>query len=56
MTKGLITKFIPTMDHVSRPTSKWRGLYIISTKIGINTWLYLKSEKGPKNLLSECKF
>jgi hypothetical protein len=46
--QDLITEFVPTMDYVSRPTSKWRGLYIISTKIGINTWKYLKSENGLK--------
>jgi hypothetical protein len=41
-------EFIPTMDYVSGPTSQWRGLYIISTKIGINTWQYLKSENALK--------
>jgi hypothetical protein len=46
--QNLITEFVPTMDYVSGPTSKWRGLYIISTKIGINTWLYLKTENGFK--------
>jgi hypothetical protein len=48
ITQSLITEFVPTMDYVSGPTSKWRGLYIISTKIGINTWLYLKTKNGLK--------
>jgi hypothetical protein len=39
------------MDYVSGPTSKWRGLYIISVKIGINTWLYLKTENGPEDVV-----
>jgi hypothetical protein len=39
---------VPTMDYVSGPILKWRDLYIISTKTGINIWLYLKTENGLK--------
>jgi hypothetical protein len=49
-------KFVPTMDYVFGPTLKWRGLYIISTKIGINTWLYLKFEKALKILCLNAIF
>jgi hypothetical protein len=48
ITQILITKFILRMDYIYGPTSKWRGLYIISAKIGTNTWLYLKTENGIK--------
>jgi hypothetical protein len=49
-------KFIPTMDYVSQPTSKWSSLYIIATKIGINTWLYLKTEKALKIWCLDANF
>jgi hypothetical protein len=54
-TQSLITKFIPRMDYVYEPTSKWRGLYIISVKNSINTWLYLKNWEWPSDMLFECK-
>jgi hypothetical protein len=41
-------EIVPNMDYISGPTSQWRGIYTISTKIGINTWQYLKSENALK--------
>jgi hypothetical protein len=44
--QSLIMEFV--LDNVSGPTSKWRGIYIVSAKIGINTWLYLETKKALK--------
>jgi hypothetical protein len=54
-TQSLITEFVPRMDYVSETTSKWRGLSIISAKIGINTWIYLKTENGLKICCPDAK-
>jgi hypothetical protein len=35
-TQGMITYFIPRMDYVSEPASKWRGFILFLTKIGNN--------------------
>jgi hypothetical protein len=35
-TQDMVTKFVPRMDYVSRPASKWRGFMLFSSKIGNN--------------------
>jgi hypothetical protein len=50
-THDMITKFVPRMDYVSRPTSKWRGFILFSTKIGNN---YIGISPKLKNGLQIC--
>jgi hypothetical protein len=49
-TQDMITTFIPRMDYVFGPTSKWRGFILFSTKLG-NNYMAI-----PAKLKMVCRF